>query len=129
MFGESDTEPESTDSEVSDVEHAEQTEEVEVLDDGDDTDVDGESSFRWRRHLRPLLSRVPDDDFEDAPENEVTPLEYFHLFLNEEMIYHLTLETNRYSVEVTGQSIDCKLWEMKKFVGIAIQMGMSLRAY
>ena len=112
MFGESETEPESTDSEVSDVEQEDTDRHPDL-----DTDDEGEG-----RHLRSLVTNVPQDDFETAP--LLTPLEYFHLFLNQDMIDHLTLETNRYSVELTGQSIDCKSSEMKKFIGITIQMGI-----
>ena len=44
------------------------------------------------------------------------PLDFFHIFFNKSMIEHLAVETNRYSVEKCGKSINCSVKEMEKFI-------------
>ena len=51
-------------------------------------------------------------------------MDYFEIFLNDSMITHIVDETNRYSVEQSGSSIQCTFAEMCSFISIIILMGV-----
>ena len=85
------------DSEESDNDQNTGTNEEEDTSELDNTSNDNE--YRWRHHIRPITVSVPDNSFSPPPEEPLTPLQYFNMFLSEEMIEKLTEETNRYSVE------------------------------
>ena len=50
------------------------------------SETDDASGYRWRRHLRPINVSVPDDCFSDPTEENLTPLKYFNMFLDDDMI-------------------------------------------
>ena len=60
-----------------------------------------------------------------APPVNKSPLDYFRLFQKPEIINHLISETNRYSVEKNGFSINCTFKEMEVFIGILLTMGVA----
>jgi hypothetical protein len=81
--------------------------------------------YCWRRkHQPPVLETDTSDAFPAPPEKELSPLDYFHLFMKADFIDYLVEETNRYSVEKTGRSINCTKKEMEMFIGILLLMGV-----
>ena len=81
-------------------------------------------AYRWRRGLKPLFPNVKAENDFKVDYSCDSAVEYFKLFLNDSMITHLVNETNRYSVETTGSSIQCTFSEMCSFISITILMGI-----
>ena len=79
-------------------------------------------TYRWRRHIQQIPITVPEDHF--ASHEIMTPLEYFHEFLNPAMLQEIAYQTNHYSVLHKGTSINVSPDEIKKFIGISIYMGI-----
>ena len=54
----------------------------------------------------------------------LTPYKYFTSFIDDDIISSICYETNLYSVQNTGNSIDCKPAEIKQYIGILLYSGI-----
>ena len=54
----------------------------------------------------------------------MTPLQYFKLFWDGNILEHITHQTNLYSVQQSGKSIKTNAKEMEVFFGIQITMAI-----
>ena len=59
-----------------------------------------------------------------TPKEIGTPLYYFQQFVDGDMINNLTYQTNLYSVEKTGSSLNVTADEIEQFIGIHIMTGI-----
>lgn len=81
--------------------------------------------YRWSKREPPQfdatwLGQVPPPP---ADQGDKSPTEYLKDYLNDELFELFAAETNRYSVEITGNSINTTAEEMKQFVSIHVTMG------
>ena len=128
LFGNSDEECDEHSSSDSNSQHAENHTLPDSSDssESEDGEEDDANPFRWRKHLSTISRTVPADSFSEPPDDDspMTPLDYFHLFISQSMLQKLADETNRYSVEKSGRSIQVTSAEMGQFIGILLVMGI-----
>ncbi|XP_046986987.1 piggyBac transposable element-derived protein 5-like [Schistocerca americana] len=62
--------------------------------------------------------------FSDPPSEKRSPLQYFESFIDETAIDNLVTQTNLYSTQVLGQSINTSANEMRQFIGIHLLSGI-----
>lgn len=81
----------------------------------------GQVRFRWRKR-KPLVvdSKFLGDPLPPPPEKELTSLEYFKSFFDDDLINHLVEQTNLYSVQQTGNSVNVSKEEMERFIAVYI---------
>ena len=56
--------------------------------------------------------------------NEMTPLGYFKLFWPDDLTNLVVEQTNVYSTQMTGCSINTNIDEMEQFLGMHMKMGI-----
>ena len=82
---------------------------------------------RWREK-EPTVFGTPfkGKEFSLPPKNdaEMTPLQYFKLFWDDNILEHITHQTNLYSVQKSGKSIKTNAKEMEVFFGIQMTMAI-----
>ncbi|XP_060927134.1 piggyBac transposable element-derived protein 3-like [Limanda limanda] len=81
--------------------------------------------YRWLK--KDFIS--PNTDFSglDITADDIslhTPLEYFQKFVSEDMIEALTQNTNEYSFQVHGTSVNTTAKEIEKMLGMYLKMGL-----
>ena len=90
-------------------------------------------NYRWRKKPPSEFDIVfKGEKFSLPPEgaDEMTPLNDFKIFWLDDIINLLVEQTNLYSVQQTGSSINTNKSEMEQFIGIQILMSnVSLPAY
>ncbi|XP_044213985.1 piggyBac transposable element-derived protein 3-like [Thunnus albacares] len=138
--GESDFEMDSDDTDVSDEEADEDVREVDKENQqptdyqaGDFVDIKPQQNkqtmpydrYRWLK--KDFIS--PNTDFSgpaitDDAVSLHTPLEYFQKFVSEDMIQALTKNTNEYSFQKSGTSINTNTKEIEKMIGMYLKMGL-----
>ena len=79
--------------------------------------------YRWRHRNIPMNNVPFHEDKEDIQELK-TNLEYFKLFWNDELINLLAEQTNLYSTQKTGFSVNTNKDEIEQFLEINITMGI-----
>ncbi|XP_049955436.1 piggyBac transposable element-derived protein 2-like [Schistocerca serialis cubense] len=62
--------------------------------------------------------------FLDPPSEERSPLQYFESFIDETIIDNLVAQTNLYSTQVLGPSINTSANEIRQFIGIHLLSGI-----
>ena len=83
--------------------------------------------FRWRKAEPPQFHRdVVEDSFSPVPEDfaKWTPLRFFKQFWDDEIMNMVVIQTNLYSVQKSGSSINTTKEDIEQFIGI--QMLMSI---
>ncbi|XP_028417996.1 piggyBac transposable element-derived protein 2-like [Dendronephthya gigantea] len=84
-----------------------------------------ETSYRWQRKLPAdvdtMFTGAP---FPDPPENELTPIEYFKQFFGNELLDHIVDQSNLYSVQKSGKSVQMTKHELEQYFGILLMMGV-----
>lgn len=80
--------------------------------------------YRWRSRDAPVAPYIFENNFTDPPDEPYTPTQYFFQFLTEEAIQLMVDNTNLYSVQKTGKSVNVTVEEMKSFIGMQIVMGI-----
>ena len=73
---------------------------------------------RWRKQNVPLFRDNFQIYFCDPSEEEITPTQYFSLFLKEDMLKVIVENTNLYSIERTGISINSNNKDIQSFIGM-----------
>ena len=81
-------------------------------------------SYRWKKTSPPQVHDIFNQSFSEPKEKDMTPLQYFKLFLNDETIDLITNQTNLYSTKKTCSSINVTNAEMSTFIGIHVLMGI-----
>ena len=82
-------------------------------------------SYQW--HKKDFIS--PNTDFSGAPLTEdvtslYSPLHYFRQFVSEDMIDSLTTNTNVYSLQTRGSSVNTTAKEIEQMMGMYLNMGI-----
>ena len=80
--------------------------------------------YRWRKHDTPMADRTFQGTFTEPREEELTPLQYFKLFLKNKILNTIVENTNLYSVQKSGTSVNTNKDEISSFIGIQILMGI-----
>jgi hypothetical protein len=62
--------------------------------------------------------------FSDPPNNDLSPPNYFEKFIDNSIIENSVDQTNLYSTQKTGKSINTSVIEMCQFIGIHILAGV-----
>ncbi|XP_033973808.1 piggyBac transposable element-derived protein 3-like [Trematomus bernacchii] len=81
--------------------------------------------YRWLK--KDFISPNTDFSGPDITENVIslhTPLEYFQKFVSEDMIQALVTNTNEYSFQKNGTSINTNTKEIEKLIGMYLKMGL-----
>ncbi|XP_060760426.1 piggyBac transposable element-derived protein 3-like [Neoarius graeffei] len=81
--------------------------------------------YRWLK--RDFVSPCTDfsgKDVTDGLPSICTPLKYFQNFVTEDMIQALTENTNQYSVQKKGTSINTNKKEIEQMIGMYLKMGL-----
>ncbi|KAL0151442.1 hypothetical protein M9458_053228 [Cirrhinus mrigala] len=117
--GESDFEMDSDDTDASEMDKENQ----QPIDCPANDDVD--IKFRWLK--KEFIS--PNTDFSGSEITNdatslLTPLEYFQKFVTEDMIETLTRNTNEYSLQKNGTSVNTNNKEIEKMLGMYLKMGL-----
>ena len=73
--------------------------------------------------MEPVNSKC-DANFSDPENFKMTALEYFRYFFDESLISHISYQTNLYSMEKTGKSVNTNEDEIEQFLGIHILSGI-----
>ncbi|XP_026766406.3 histone-lysine N-methyltransferase PRDM9 isoform X2 [Pangasianodon hypophthalmus] len=66
---------------------------------------------------------VPEPVF-PTPEKILSPYQYFKMFFTDQMVSHIVEQTNLYSAQCNGSSINTTLHEMEEFLSMLLFMGV-----
>ena len=92
------------------------------------TSIDAKKhSYRWRNRKPPKTDATfTGPQFSLPPENfdKLTPFWYFKHFWDDSMTQQLVDQTNLYSVQKTGTSINTKKSEIEQLIGMQLKMGI-----
>ena len=78
---------------------------------------------RWGKHDTPMADCTFQGTFTEPPKEELTPLQYFKLFFEYEILSTMVENTNFYGVRKYGTSVNTNKDEISSFIGIHILMG------
>lgn len=81
-------------------------------------------SSRWEKMDFPLVDEDDVSRQEDFEVEENTPLSYFNRIFSKSLISLITEQTNLYSVQCSGSSINTNDKEIEQFIGILVIMGV-----
>ena len=85
-------------------------------------------AYSWRKKAFEASSDIEFTGCVGEPPEDVntkTPYSYFKDFVTDEMLEHMAAETNRYSIEKNGRSIDTSAAELEQVLGMYFQMGLA----
>eukprot|EP00795_Rhopilema_esculentum_P006428 gene6428-biopygen8027 len=75
---------------------------------------------KWRKREAAVVNSVFCGEPLPSPPNEVlTPIEYFKSFFDDQLIAHISEQTNLYSVQKNGSSVATTADEIEQFIGQA----------
>ena len=83
------------------------------------------ANYRWRKR-NPVLpnSTYTGHEFPDPPAADQSARDYFDQFLEPRLFVHNAEQSNLYSVQTTGKSVNTNAREIEQYMGILIQMGI-----
>lgn len=81
-------------------------------------------NFNWSKAAFKHRSCIDDDIYQVQHSQSDTALDYLYRFLTSDIISTIVHNTNLYSVQNTGKSIQLSEDELKSFIGIEILMGI-----
>nr|XP_047143108.1 piggyBac transposable element-derived protein 3-like [Hydra vulgaris] len=110
---------------------------IDCSDEDDNVESDNESEtdsciqliFRWRNKEPPLSNfEFSGAGFSQSPQcyDEMTPLTFFKLFWDDSITNTLVGQTNFYSVQKNGKSMNTNKDEIEKFLGMHMMMSIIL---
>lgn len=76
-------------------------------------------SEQWKEPETDWQGKLP-----DPPDELLSPLQYFKLFIDDDIINNFVQQTNIYSTEKSGKCIAVSVSEMEQFLGINMYMGI-----
>lgn len=79
-------------------------------------------NFRWTQNKFTHKAEITANNFPD--EIPKTPYEYFTTFLTNDILEYVTEQTNLYSTQETGKSLNISVEDIKDFVAINLLMGI-----
>ena len=82
-----------------------------------------ERTFKWRKRDISYTPVAFDNQEEDIPD-EINPLEYFKKFWLDELTDLVVEQTNLYSIQKTGQSVNTNRNEVEQLIGMNMKMGI-----
>jgi len=80
--------------------------------------------YAWRKGTFNSPDAVFTGEFPQPPDGICNPLEYFRQFVSTDMLTLLVENTNLYSVQKNGRSVDTDIREVEKILGIFLLMGI-----
>ena len=81
--------------------------------------------YRWRKIKNAKMNtQFHGERFPAPPIDEISPLEYFKMFFDDDLIAHLSHQTNIYSVQKSGTSVNTTPDEMEQYLGILLMTGI-----
>ena len=81
------------------------------------------ANYRWRKRTPlPVQSQFSGNDFPDPTGEELTPRQYFDQFFTPDLFDKIANETNLYSVQTSGKSVNTNAMEIEQYIGIITQM-------
>ena len=85
----------------------------------------GKPNVRWR-HMNPVVvdASFRGGAFPTPPDEIPSPVEYFHNFFERNLMSHIAEQTNLYSVQSNGRSIQTDENEIEQLIGMMIMMGV-----
>ena len=84
-----------------------------------------EMKTRWRKRTSPKFDvNFKGQELPPPPNEALNPVDYFKQFFSEDLIQHIAEQTNLYSVQQTGASIQTSKSEMEQYIGILIMMSI-----
>ena len=82
-------------------------------------------NFRWCKREPPVVDGTfHGKAFPDPPLTEISPYMYFKQFFDDKLIKHIADQTNLYSVQCTGKSINVDENKLEQYFGILILMSV-----
>lgn len=88
---------------------------------------------KWRYNDIDSFDHQYNIEFSQPAEDLVTPQKYFRYFIDNEMIRNIVNQTNLYSVQKNGSSVNTTVQEIEVFLGITIMTSIvklpALRMY
>lgn len=133
-------ESESSDSDTSESSYGEEHESGDNDGESSDSDRDGpaqkkqagsktkqnkKNDVRWRKSIpAEVNSQFNGPPFPDPPVDDLDPRKYFDMFFSSELIETISEQTNLYSVQSSGKSIQTNVNEIEQFLGILTLMGV-----
>ena len=80
--------------------------------------------YHWRSRDAPVAPYIFENNFTDPSDEPYTTTQYFFQFLTKAAIQLMVDNTNLYSVQKTGKSVNVTVEEMKSFIEMQIVMGI-----
>ena len=83
--------------------------------------------YRWRKAEPPQVDKnFYGNDYSLPPENvdQLTPIDYFEMFWKEDLNELISEQTNLYSVQQSGKSINTTPKEIEQLIGVQMQMSI-----
>lgn len=81
-------------------------------------------SYKWKKAVFRHRATIEENDSASIQSPEEAPIDYFFKFLSPDIITDITDQTNIYSVQTTGKSIQLTQNELQDFLAIHILMGI-----
>ncbi|KAH6948480.1 hypothetical protein HPB50_024819 [Hyalomma asiaticum] len=78
------------------------------------------TALNWRSGDMDAVQEDFCEEFGPPPDNSLSPYQYFKLFCDDSVFNNFAEQTNLYSVQNTGSSVNTNAKEMEQFVGIHV---------
>ena len=82
--------------------------------------------YQWRKNDTLVSQREFRGKFSEPPQTEITPYDYFIMFITPEIIDCIVEQRNLYSFQKSQKSINTNVSEFSSLIGIFIKMGVVL---
>ena len=93
----------------------------EIIIDGTEEDLDVVScQYRWRRKKPAEVDHHCEFKLSPPPDHLPTPYEYFRSAFTDELLNYMAIQTNKYSMEKSGRSINVSSAEMEQFIAVLL---------
>lgn len=79
---------------------------------------------KWQNKDIEPVNSICEYEFPEPPDDDITPYEYFKMFCDDSMVKNISYQTNIYSVEKLGKSLNTTPNEIEQFIGIHIMSGI-----
>ena len=84
---------------------------------------------QWQRiYPTEVNTQFTGEPFPNPPEEEISPMRYFKQLFDDELIDHIVEQSNLYSVEQSGKSVNLCKSELEQYFGILLMMELYIVA-
>ena len=80
--------------------------------------------YRWRKRDTIACDHSFLEEFSEPPLEDMTPLQYFSMFITTALLDIVVEQTNIYSFQTIHKSIDTNRAEIMPLIGMSIKMGI-----